>query len=71
MRPRPRKHTRALPMRSGTAGVSTVTITHDVTGAPMVAGIVSAAAAGVGWRWLAVGAQRSQSLLETGTRMPT
>ena len=50
----------------------TVTITHDVTGAPMVAGMVPGggdpAKGGGGWPWVL---SDLKSLLETGARMPT
>ena len=53
-------------------GVCTVTITHDVTGAPMVAGMVPGggdpAKGGGGWPWVL---SDLKSLLETGARMPT
>ena len=49
----------------------TVTITHDVTGAPMVAGMVPGggdpAKGGGGWPWVL---SDLKSLLETGARMP-
>ena len=66
-------HTRlTYEIRENPAGVSTVTITHDVTGAPMVAGMVSGggdpAQGGGGWPWVL---SDLKSLLETGTRMPT
>jgi len=51
-------------------GVCTVTITHDVTGAPMVAGMVQGggdpAQGGGGWPWVL---SDLKSLLETGKRM--
>jgi uncharacterized protein YndB with AHSA1/START domain len=51
-------------------GVSTVTLTHDVTGAPMVAGMVSGggdpAQGRGGWPWVL---SDLKSLLETGKRM--
>jgi uncharacterized protein YndB with AHSA1/START domain len=54
------------------AGVCTVTITHDVTGAPLVAGMVAGggdpAKGGGGWPWVL---SDLKSLLETGVRMPT
>jgi uncharacterized protein YndB with AHSA1/START domain len=54
------------------AGVCTVTITHDVTGAPLVAGMVQGggdpAQGGGGWPWVL---SDLKSLLETGERMPT
>ena len=57
--------------RAGTAS-ATVTITHDVTGAPMVAGMVPGggdpAKGGGGWPWVL---SDLKSLLETGARMPT
>jgi hypothetical protein len=53
-------------------GVCTVTITQDVTGAPMVAGMVPGggdpAKGGGGWPWVL---SDLKSLLETGARMPT
>jgi uncharacterized protein YndB with AHSA1/START domain len=53
------------------SGVTTVTITHDVTGAPMVAGMVSGGGdpskGGGGWPWVL---SDLKSLLETGKRMP-
>jgi uncharacterized protein YndB with AHSA1/START domain len=53
-------------------GLCTVTITHDVTGAPMVAGMVPGggdpAKGGGGWPWVL---SDLKSLLETGARMPT
>jgi uncharacterized protein YndB with AHSA1/START domain len=54
------------------AGVCTVTLTHDVTGAPLVAGMVQGsgdpAKGGGGWPWVL---SDLKSLLETGKRMPT
>ena len=54
------------------AGVCTVTLTHDVTGAPSVAGMVQGggdpAKGGGGWPWVL---SDLKSLLETGERMPT
>ena len=51
-------------------GVCTVTITHDVTGAPIVGGMVAGggepARGGGGWPWVL---SDLKSLLETGTRM--
>jgi uncharacterized protein YndB with AHSA1/START domain len=51
-------------------GVCTVTITHDVTGAPLVAGMVPGggdpARGGGGWPWTL---SDLKSLLETGKRM--
>lgn len=51
-------------------GVCTVTLTHDVTGAPMVAGMVPGggdpAQGGGGWPWVL---SDLKSLLETGKRM--
>jgi uncharacterized protein YndB with AHSA1/START domain len=51
-------------------GVCTVTLTHDVTGAPMVAGMVPGsgdpAQGGGGWPWVL---SDLKSLLETGNRM--
>jgi uncharacterized protein YndB with AHSA1/START domain len=53
-------------------GVCTVTITHDVTGTPLVAGMVQGggdpAQGGGGWPWVL---SDLKSLLETGERMPT
>jgi uncharacterized protein YndB with AHSA1/START domain len=53
-------------------GVCTVTLTHDVTGAPLVGGMVSGggepARGGGGWPWVL---SDLKSLLETGERMPT
>ena len=53
-------------------GVCTVTITHDVTGAPLVAAMVPGggdpAKGGGGWPWVL---SDLKSLLETGSRMPT
>ena len=52
-------------------GICTVTITHDVTGAPLVAGMVQGggdpAQGGGGWPWVL---SDLKSLLETGERMP-
>jgi uncharacterized protein YndB with AHSA1/START domain len=54
------------------AGVCVVTLTHDVTGAPLVAGMVRGggdpAKGGGGWPWVL---SDLKSLLETGERMPT
>jgi len=54
------------------SGVCTVTLTHDVTGAPLVAGMVTGggdpARGGGGWPWVL---SDLKSLLETGQRMPT
>jgi uncharacterized protein YndB with AHSA1/START domain len=51
-------------------GICTVTLTHDVTGAPMVAGMVPGmgdpAQGGGGWPWVL---SDLKSLLETGKRM--
>ncbi len=51
-------------------GVCTVTITHDVTGAPLVAGMVPGGGdpvrGGGGWPWML---SDLKSLLETGKRM--
>lgn len=56
----------------GKSGVCTVTMTHDVTGAPLVAGMVPGggdpAGGGGGWPWVL---SDLKSLLETGERMPT
>src|SRR5262245_18734447 len=53
------------------SGVCTVTITHDVTGAPMVAGMVPGGGdpskGGSGWPWVL---SDLKSLLEKGKRMP-
>jgi len=53
------------------SGVCTVTITHDVTGATMVAGMVPGGGdpskGGGGWPWVL---SDLKSLLETGKRMP-
>jgi uncharacterized protein YndB with AHSA1/START domain len=53
------------------SGVCTVTISHDVTGAPMVAGMVPGGGdpskGGGGWPWVL---SDLKSLLETGKRMP-
>jgi uncharacterized protein YndB with AHSA1/START domain len=54
------------------AGVCTVTLTHDVTDAPLVAGMVQGggdpARGGGGWPWVL---SDLKTLLETGERMPT
>ena len=54
------------------SGVCTVTIIHDVAGAPLVAGMVPGggdpARGGGGWPWVL---SDLKSLLETGERMPT
>ena len=53
------------------SGVCTLTMTHDVTGAPMVAGMVPGGGdpskGGGGWPWVL---SDLKSLLETGKRMP-
>jgi len=53
------------------SGVCTVTIIHDVAGAPMVAGMVPGGGdpskGGGGWPWVL---SDLKSLLETGKRMP-
>jgi len=53
------------------SGICTVTITHDVTGAPVVAGMLSGGGdpsrGGGGWPWVL---SELKSLLETGKRMP-
>ena len=53
------------------SGVCTVTLNHDVTGAPMVAGMVPGGGdpsrGGGGWPWVL---SDLKSLLETGKRMP-
>jgi uncharacterized protein YndB with AHSA1/START domain len=59
-------HTRlTYEIKENQGGVCTVTITHDVTGAPRVAGMV---AGGGGWPWTL---SDLKSLLETGRRMST
>jgi len=54
------------------SGMCTVTLTHDVTGAPMVAGMVPGGGdpsqGGGGWPWVL---SDLKSLLETGKRLPT
>jgi len=54
------------------AGVCTLSITHDVAGAPIVAGMVPGggdpAQGGGGWPWVL---SDLKSLLETGERMPS
>jgi uncharacterized protein YndB with AHSA1/START domain len=64
-------HTRlTYEIRENQGGVCTLTITHDVTGAPMVGGMVSGAGdadrGGGGWPWIL---SDLKSLLETGQRM--
>ena len=64
-------HTRlTYEIKENQGGVCTVTITHDVAGAPMVAGMVPGggdpARGGGGWPWVL---SDLKSLLETGTRM--
>ena len=53
------------------SGICTVTIIHDVTGAPVVAGMLSGGGdpsqGGGGWPWVL---SEPKSLLETGKRMP-
>ena len=53
------------------SGVCTLTLTHDVAGAPMVAGMVPGGGdpsqGGGGWPWVL---SDLKSLLETGKRMP-
>ena len=53
------------------SGVCTVTMIHDVAGAPMVAGMVPGGGdpskGGGGWPWVL---SDLKSLLETGKRMP-
>jgi hypothetical protein len=53
------------------SGVCTVTMIHDVAGAPMVAGMVPGGSdpskGGGGWPWVL---SDLKSLLETGKRMP-
>jgi len=55
----------------GSSGISTLTLTHDVTGAPMVAGMVPGGGdpshGHGGWPWVL---SDLKSLLETGKRMP-
>jgi uncharacterized protein YndB with AHSA1/START domain len=57
---------------SSKAGVCTVTLTHEVEGAPLVAGMIQGrgdpAQGGGGWPWML---SDLKSLLETGERMPT
>ncbi len=57
---------------SQSGSVCTVTLTHNVTGAPIVAGMVAGggdpAQGGGGWPWVL---SDLKSLLETGERMPT
>jgi uncharacterized protein YndB with AHSA1/START domain len=59
-------------VESKSGGVCTVTMTHDVTGAPLVAGMVPGsgdpAGGGGGWPWVL---SDLKTLLETGERMPT
>lgn len=54
------------------AGVCTLTLTHEVKGAPLVAGMVQGGGdptrGGGGWPWIL---SDLKSLLETGERMPT
>src|SRR3954447_24106106 len=64
-------HTRVTyEIKENSGGVCTVTITHDVTGAPRVAGMVPGggdpAQGGGGWPWIL---SDLKSLLETGKRM--
>jgi uncharacterized protein YndB with AHSA1/START domain len=66
-------HTRlTYEIQESQSGVCTVTLTHDVTGAPLVAGMVPGggdpARGGGGWPWML---SDLKSLLETGKRMPT
>ena len=66
-------HTRlTYEIAEGKAGVCTVTMTHEVAGAPLVAGMVTGggdpAQGGGGWPWVL---SDLKSLLETGQRMPT
>ena len=55
----------------GASGISTLTLLHDVTGAPMVAGMVPGGGdpsqGHGGWPWVL---SDLKSLLETGKRMP-
>jgi uncharacterized protein YndB with AHSA1/START domain len=55
----------------GTDGVSTLTVTHDLTDAPSTAVLVSGGkaheGAGGGWSWIL---SDLKTLLETGTRLP-
>jgi uncharacterized protein YndB with AHSA1/START domain len=55
----------------GQSGVCTITMIHDVAGAPMVAGMVPGGGdpskGGGGWPWVL---SDLKSLLETGKRMP-
>jgi len=57
-------------IRQNQGGVCTVTITHDVTGAPLVGGMVAGGGdsdkGGGGWPWVL---SDLKSLLETGERM--
>jgi uncharacterized protein YndB with AHSA1/START domain len=64
-------HTRiTYEIQENQGGVCTVTLTHDVTGAPLVAGMVPGgtdpAQGGGGWPWIL---SDLKSLLETGKRM--
>ncbi len=64
-------HTRlTYEIKENQGGVCTVTITHDVTGAPMAGGMVSGGGdpiqGGGGWPWVL---SDLKSLLETGSRM--
>src|SRR5690606_2367786 len=57
-------------MVESASGVTTMILTHDVTGAPMVAGMVPGmgdpAQGGGGWPWML---SDLKTLLETGKRM--
>ena len=64
-------HTRlTYEIQENQGGVCTVTMTHDVTGAPLVAGMVQGgndpSQGGGGWPWVL---SDLKSLLETGKRM--
>ena len=66
-------HTRlTYEIKENQSGLCTVTITHDVTGAPRVAGMVAGGGdptkGGGGWPWTL---SDLKSLLETGQRMST
>jgi uncharacterized protein YndB with AHSA1/START domain len=57
-------------IKEGAGGVSTLTVTHDLAGAPRTAALVSGeledTGAGGGWGWIF---SDLKTLLETGTRM--